>query len=381
MSVNLDQLIEFYKDQNFQTQILEQKNKIEQMLKNFLINLENSDRIIHGFSKRISSRIKSADSLREKIKRKGYIDKWGLTSETQKDEFQIQVAEHLPDLIGLRINCYFSEEEEKIFDELIAFLSNESRIILEKNSNQKMKNGEKIYKISGKHIELQNKFSFEIQVKSYLLDVWGEVEHKLIYKKEKYDSRIYLKEQLIREMYSVLGGVDRQLGSIFKDKITIPEVKKEMFYLYSNESINDSENLLGEHYNNFFKIISLLENYKELLNKYLSEKILDENCCVEKHCIQEEEVKDFDIYNSAIDQYKLSMVFQIASVLYEFKNKEDFLNCLVTALQKRTVIGDEDDEEDDEDKFQNILTGLECLLTNEARVDLAKSGKEEEDAK
>ena len=117
------------------------------------------------------------------------------------------------------------------------------------------------------------------------------------------------------------------------------------------------------------------------MNKYLSEKILDENCCVEKHSIQEEKVKDFDIYNSEIDQYKLSMVFQIASVLYEFKNKEDFLNCLVTALRRRTVIGDEDDEEDDENKFQNILTGLECLLTNEARVDLAKLGKEEEYAK
>ena len=365
MDKNIDNLISYYDKGNNQKYILNMKDEIEKILEKFLGDLESSKEMTKKFSTGISSRIKSSDSLKEKIKRKDYMKEWGLDEKTSKEEFFKTIMEKLPDLIGFRINCYFVEDEKNVFDKLTTYLKENSNFIIEDSTNNRMKNGQIIYKLAGKYSKEGDTISFEIQVKSYLLGVWGEVEHKLIYKKEHYDSRIDLKTKLINEMYGVLGGVDRQLRSIFQDNIGISQVKEELFYLYSREDMKDYNNSLGEHYINFFKLSKLIYSYEKSRNHYLSKKIINEE--FEKIII---EVKDTELdkkYEDYIDKYKLSMVYNIACVLYKIENEKIFLNHLIQELKERQTIDEEDESIDIETERENILLSLECIVKDKYR--------------
>jgi len=74
-------------------------------------------------------------------------------------------------------------------------------------------------------------FNFEIQVKSLLHDVWGEVEHKIIYKAREYDSRLAFKKQLIESLWKIIEGTDEQLIKIFESRGDEQKTKKELFYI------------------------------------------------------------------------------------------------------------------------------------------------------
>lgn len=167
-----------------------------------------------------TSRIKSPDSIREKLLRNNY---YYIYSD-YKD-----AIENLPDLIGIRIECRFIDDEKKIFN----IIENDFNIKTENgfyksklNSNIELqldekqpkiqKNGFEIYKIDGKYvIDKMHFINFELQIKSLVNIFWGEIDHSVLYKNFNY----MVTEDFIRSiMFSIksnLTMVDKQLQNVY----------------------------------------------------------------------------------------------------------------------------------------------------------------------
>ena len=103
-------------NKEFRENISKIRFEIEDILKKFVAHLEENLHLNQRIFKNIESRIKEDDSFIEKIKRKNYINEWPIGRE--KSNIQDTICRNLPDLIGYRINCFFSDDEKKIYDEL-----------------------------------------------------------------------------------------------------------------------------------------------------------------------------------------------------------------------------------------------------------------------
>lgn len=173
----------------------------------------------------VNARTKSAKSLTEKIYRKNYFSKYNSGEELIAD---------LSDGIGVRISCLLSEDEEKIYELIFAnFVSEknlygksfgfekESIIGLCKSKQPELqKNGLPIYRIDGvilckeKQCEEELYIRFELQIKSLVHYLWGEIEHSLFYKKYDYIISNDYYAQLMKSINSELENVDRQICSL-----------------------------------------------------------------------------------------------------------------------------------------------------------------------
>lgn len=167
-----------------------------------------------------TSRIKTEDSIREKLLRNNY---YYIYSD-YKD-----AIENLPDLIGIRVECRFIDDEKKIFDVISknftvkvedGFYKSElnSNILLKLDEKQPkiQKNGFEIYKIDGKYVLDEKYFvNFELQIKSLVNVFWGEIDHSVLYKNFNY----MVTEDFIRSiMFSIksnLTMVDNQLQNVY----------------------------------------------------------------------------------------------------------------------------------------------------------------------
>ncbi|MGL5693248.1 MAG: GTP pyrophosphokinase, partial [Peptostreptococcaceae bacterium] len=131
----------------------------------------------------VKYRVKSEESLREKIIRNRYLKKY---NEADK------LIHNLSDLIGVRIECRFIEDENKIYrvlrkyfnktDDKIYYYNKENPSItlkLGERQPKKQKNGFEIYRIDGKFKYLDRQIKFELQIKSLVNIFWSEIEHKV----------------------------------------------------------------------------------------------------------------------------------------------------------------------------------------------------------
>ncbi len=167
----------------------------------------------------VNYRIKSSESLREKILRHNFYIKY----ETPEN-----LVHNLSDLIGFRIECRFIEDEEKIYKDIVrlfkikeadGYYSNplNSSIMLRLDEKQPMiqKNGFEIYKIDGKYSKDGVIVNFELQIKSLVNVFWGEIDHRVLYKNFNY----MLTEDFFRDIMSSikdnLAMIDRQLMLVF----------------------------------------------------------------------------------------------------------------------------------------------------------------------
>ena len=167
----------------------------------------------------ISSRVKTKDSLKEKIFRNNFY----LIYKTPEE-----LIENLSDLIGLRIECRFIEDEDDVYSKVLEefnipgedgyYYTEDNpniQLNLDKKQPQVQKNGFKIYKIDGKYLRKDRTIKFELQIKSLVNVFWSEAEHKVLYKNYNY----LLSESLFRDiMYSLkenLQMVDKQLMILY----------------------------------------------------------------------------------------------------------------------------------------------------------------------
>ncbi|OXX83163.1 GTP pyrophosphokinase, partial [Paraclostridium benzoelyticum] len=137
---------------------------------------------------------------------------------------------NLSDLIGVRLECRFIEEERNIYKLLKSYFNitedhiyyyneeNENiRIRLDKDQPRKQKNGFEIYRIDGLFLYGDNKINFEIQIKSMVNIFWSEIEHNVIYKNNAYVMMDKFLSDVFASIKTNLTLIDNQLLSVYKN--------------------------------------------------------------------------------------------------------------------------------------------------------------------
>jgi len=165
-------------------------------------------------------RIKSSDSIREKLVRHSYVSQYSSPEE---------ILHNFQDLIGFRIECKFIDDEKYVYDLLRSiFTQTENgtyfsdplmpkiKLNLAAPQPQKQKNGFDIYKIDGIFMLGKEDIRFELQIKALVNSFWGEVEHKIIYKNSSYRMVDGFVEDLMQSIKKSLNMIDSQLYVLYK---------------------------------------------------------------------------------------------------------------------------------------------------------------------
>ena len=236
-------------------------HEIEREIEQYLIAVfkESSEMIID-----INSRVKSRESLREKIIRNRFY--------VENDSAQ-GILDNLSDLIGFIIECRFIEDEYNVLNKIRETLNirNEEdgfyyneinpHFFLDCASRQPQiqKNGFAIYRIDGYYLKDGQKVNVELQIKALVHSFWGEIEHKLVYKNTNYYVYDDFMKDLLASIKANLTITDRQLNIIYNQmqetslsdaSITETSFEKQiskaindLFALKMNESIGFTMNL------------------------------------------------------------------------------------------------------------------------------------------
>lgn len=197
----------------------------------------------------LTTRLKTVVSLKEKIKRKEL--------DQREDNTDKNVKQILDDMIGIRIICMKNEDEKKILTHLITYeelLQQKNFTISESLTLQPkyQKNGHAIYKIKGVYHE----YGVEIQIKSLANLFWGEMEHFLIYKNNKYlmNNSYYRKE--MDSIHKELEIIDNRLT--YMEEVMMSEneeslldekkdILKRLLYINVKDKLKDANE--GEYLN------------------------------------------------------------------------------------------------------------------------------------
>lgn len=168
----------------------------------------------------ITTRVKSDDSLREKILRKNLYKTY---------PYPEGIIQNLSDIIGLRVECRFLEDEGVLFNCLreqftqiapdgYAYSAGnpEVRFDLRDPQPQSQNNGFAIYRIDGLYGDIGQSVRFELQIKAMVHVFWAEVEHEIIYKNNSYMLMDSFMKELLSMAYSNLSLVDNQLFLIYQ---------------------------------------------------------------------------------------------------------------------------------------------------------------------
>ncbi len=167
----------------------------------------------------ISTRVKGESSLREKILRKNLYKRYA---------YPEGIIQNLSDLIGVRIQCRFLEEEQLLYDCLRSAFTQECadglfcapeqpnvRLDMRSAQPQQQSNGYAIYRIDGLCGTIGQSVRFELQIKALVHVFWAEVEHEIIYKNNSYILMDAFMKQMLSSAYDNLRSVDRQLYLIY----------------------------------------------------------------------------------------------------------------------------------------------------------------------
>ena len=148
-------------------------NEIESFFENLLLTTNK------GYLN-INTRVKSQKSLKEKIIRNQYYQKYS-TKEA--------LFENVPDIIGIRLECRFTQDETDLYKFIKRSFGEKSELyegFFHSNANEKIllslvgkqpqeqKNGMKIYRIDGKYVDDGQVVNFELQIKS-LVNIFWEI--------------------------------------------------------------------------------------------------------------------------------------------------------------------------------------------------------------
>ena len=195
----------------------------------------------------MASRLKSADSIREKLLRNNYISKYRDVD---------TILENFQDLIGLRIECKFIDDEKyaysllnEIFsetdDEEYYYTSIYPRIKLKLSDPQpqKQKNGFNIYKIDGLYLLGKEPVRFELQIMALVNSFWGEIEHKIIYKNNTYQLSDKYVTDLMTSIKKSLSMIDDQLYILYTEFRKSTQFREE---LPANNSVQQIERFISK---------------------------------------------------------------------------------------------------------------------------------------
>lgn len=322
-------------DEPFREDLRKICKDIEKAIKAWIESAAKFDeRIDNVFS--IQSRVKGILNFKEKLYRKNYIKTWNVSD--NKEENQEYIKYNLTDLIGIRVNCYFSRFEQQIYDYFRQEKDSLPDFEFNFDENTQQKNGHKIYKFSGKYKGI---YQFEIQIKSVVHNVWGEVEHKTVYKNPNFDGFIGKKKELTESLHHVLFASDNQLFSIFNMKEDEGTLIESLFFYYTKDNIKEKceTGILAKHYENYFRAFTNLTQVKHYIAKKLENQEYEVN---EIKTNQDERYKPLiSRVLEEFPEYYIKCLYNIDSVLNSHDSYEDFVQYFV-----QSVISLDDDDED-----------------------------------
>ncbi|MED4354169.1 hypothetical protein P9265_17880 [Schinkia azotoformans] len=250
--------------------------------------------VYNGEYYKFSSRVKSMDSISEKLVRSSdllyLIQKYNLTSAEDIQQNRNEIKDYFicyEDIIGLKIIGELIIDTENIYDlireKVEEFLAKDIEFIGLSPQPIPMKNGLPIYKIKCKY---KNHYAFELQIKSQLQSAWGDMEHQLFYKDYNFTPVKNSAQSIMNEVGQLIQSVDKLL---FKIRIAESSYQsEEEFSLFTNDihkaysevikeflDIPHEQNLISlSHFlYNIYK--SLFENRDEIL--VISEAAIDYN--------------------------------------------------------------------------------------------------------
>lgn len=184
-------------------------------------------------------------------------------------------------------------------------------VIFDFSENKIQANGHAIYKFSGL---FKNEYHFEVQIKSAIHNVWGEVEHKTIYKNPFYNGLIESKKNIVETLYNIFKTSDNQLQLLFTMEEKEEQLLNSLFFCYSKSEVEAKcgTTILGNHYVRYFSIFKNLTLLKQYILCHLSEKEY------ERIPYEFEETKLImsirDRVLDEVDTYKLSCLYNIGSI-------------------------------------------------------------------
>lgn len=142
-------------------------------MQNLMINLLDNN----GFKYQISMRLKSPDSIREKISRNG-----------ARGRYYRRLSD-MTDLAGVRIVFYLESDKRRFIDLLFKEFSPEKMKMEEHHKETGYRSTHIVIQFSRKRLNLNEYRNFaglccELQLTSALYQAWSEVEHDIFYKQE-----------------------------------------------------------------------------------------------------------------------------------------------------------------------------------------------------
>lgn len=374
-------LLEAFKDLIIDKELNWAKTQIEEQIKAFIKYLQENLNPNQRIFENPESRIKSYDSFSEKIYRKGYIQSWQVTED--KDKNKELIMRRLPDLIGFRITCFFLDTEPSIYRLLKNYndCGKFDGITIDFNENRTQKNGHAIYKVTGKY---NNKYCFELQIKSIMHNIWGEVDHKTIYKSRDFDPNIETKKSISEELFNILEASDKQLQLLFEGTNSEEKSLQSLFFVKTKAKISGQikTDILAEHYDRFFKIFST-QTDRERIKNYIIVALQEKKYIRKKDSVQAKVTFENELIKEIQNkfyEYDLKAIYYIASVIYPFKSYQEFLYYLShRMIRQYTPETDEFGAYDDEfDDFGANMDSKTQTICNIITLLSQKIGREKE---
>ena len=208
----IEKALDTLKSQQIQLEMISKLLKIEFTE---ILNLHSTDHL------NIVTRVKGEASLKEKILRRSYYKKYNDPKE---------LIYQLSDLIGVRIECRFQQNEYEIYDMLTKHFNTRDeyghyynelnpnvKLCLDEKQPEKQNNGFKIFRIDGYITDTDTDLPFELQIKSLVNTFWSEVEHKIIYKNYSFLMMDELLTEMLHSIKNSLSLLDKQLLSIYQN--------------------------------------------------------------------------------------------------------------------------------------------------------------------
>lgn len=272
------------------TAILEKKSPtFEKISNNICIYFKNIFLSKKYDSSNITARVKSSNSLKEKILRNSYYKKYAID----------ELFENLSDIVGIRIECRFIEDEEALYKLLKKqfnktsngnlYYSAESTAIklnLSEKQPQEQKNGVKIYRIDGLYEENEMRVNFELQIKSMVNMFWGEIEHKIIYKNYNYMPGDNMITSMLGSIKNSLTMIDNQLNGMCK------QMDEMNGFSISNKTLQ-TETMMS---------VFIFDIYSKRMNKNLGFLVDFRKSCdiIMKYIFRTNNAQDLDDYTSVL---------------------------------------------------------------------------------
>lgn len=312
-------LLEAFKDNQLKDEVIGISNELYDKVKAWVESLNRLDpRITNVFS--VQSRIKDADTFEEKLFRKNYIHDWDVTDD--KEENKQLIKRSLTDLVGIRINCFFAHHELRLYNALQARQEELTDCVLNFDENTEMANGHPIYKFSGIY---KDQYRFEVQIKSIVHNVWGEVEHKTVYKNPTFDGYIDKKREIVEALYEVLLASDKELFSVFNMGETEEHLIRSLFFCKTKDIIKErcNTNILAYHYQRYFNVFKAIDPYRQYVIDAMSGKGYVRNHIVPDIDHHYDKLKDAVLKEFPL--FFISSIYEIDNLINKHESFDTFL--------------------------------------------------------